>query len=104
MRGISHSNGTGELGTDATGTLGFRRGVHVYCYSRGYGRDRYTLTQQRTAVVARVVLLVLCIFVLLISKKSILVHHRSLSALQSSNGFPMFDGRLQDKTNEGMNR
>lgn len=43
-----HSNGTGELGVDAAGTFGFRRGVHVY--SRGYGRDRCTLPQQRTAV------------------------------------------------------
>ena len=35
---------------------------------------------------------------------TIFVHQRSLSALlhQSSSGFPIFDGRLQDETNEGM--
>ena len=37
--------------------------MFVYVYSRGHGRDRYTLTQQRTAVAARVLLctLYLCI-------------------------------------------
>ena len=44
------------LGADAAVTLGINRGVHVFVYSRGYGRDRYTLTQQRTAVAARVLL------------------------------------------------
>ena len=52
-----HSNGTGEVGADAAGTLGFHSYVHDYVYSRGYGRDRHTLTtQQRTAVAARILL------------------------------------------------
>ena len=46
----------------------------------------------------------ICMYVLLISlaTSSIFVHQRSLSELQSSTGFPIFDGRLQDETNEGM--
>ena len=45
------------------GRWGFVEASMFYVYSRGYGRDRYTLTQQRTAVAARVLLctLYLCI-------------------------------------------
>ena len=70
------------------------------------GRDRYTLTQQRTAVAARVLF---CTLYLRIADfpRNIKVYsyiRRSLSAPQSGTGFPIFDGRLQDKSNEGMNK
>ena len=63
--------------------------------SRGYGRDRYTRTQQRTAVAARILLaLNSADFPRNITSISF-VHQRLLSAPQSSSAFPIFDGRLQ---------
>ena len=56
------------------------------------------LMQQRTAVAARVLLctLYLCIADFPRNMKYIRTYQRSLSALQSSTGFPIIDGRLQD--------
>ena len=63
----------------------------MYVYNRGRGRDRYNYI----VVAARVVLALY--FVLLISLATYMfVHQRSLSALQSSSGIPIFDGRLQN--------
>ena len=49
---------------------------------------------------------VLCIADFLSNITIIFVYQRSLSALlhQIGSGFPIFDGQLQDETNDGMNK